>query len=202
MFSFKDKVFVNCPYDNEYKEFFLLLVYFCVYFSCEPCFASEDYSSSSRTDKIIEMIKESSIAIHDISRVTLTNNLPRFNMPFELGMDYFYAKEVNKKKRVLVLDGSDNDYRKSLSDLNCSDISAHNNDQKKFVDILRHFFIGVYKLENTPSSNILLREYKILFMPWLNNNLKCNGLKRCSIEMGEFKNKVILYFSSHTQLCC
>ena len=96
--SDRRKVFINCPYDKEYFNFFQLLVYFCFFFSYEPCFASEDFSSSSRIQKIEEMIEQSSIGIHDISRIKLTDNHPRFNMPFELGMDYMQRPQNTQVK--------------------------------------------------------------------------------------------------------
>ena len=186
--------FINCPYDDEYKSLFQLLVYLCAYFSYEPRFASEDYSSSSRTKKIIEMIKETSVGIHDISRIALTDGYPRFNMPFELGMDYIYTEEFNDDRKILVLDGNNNDYKRTLSDLNCSDIDAHENKPKKLISIVRNFFIGIEQLSDVPSPEKIFKEFRTLFKPWLSQNLKTNGVKSSLIAMNEYKNKVWMFF--------
>ena len=195
------KLFINCPYDKEYNPLFQILVYFSYLFSHEPCFCSEDYSSSSRMNKIIQLIKETDIGIHDISRITLSDGYPRFNMPFELGMDYFYSEDVNKQKKLLVLDDSDGTYRKTLSDLNCSDIGAHNKDPKTLINILRNFFISLDNLQNVPSSDILLKQYRTIFKVWLSNNLKNNGIKGNKIAMSEFKAKVKLFFDGNYVDC-
>ena len=154
----------------------------------------EDSSSSSRANKIIEMIKESSVGIHDISRVSPTDGLPRFNMPFELGMDYIYTEEFNDERKILVLDGNRDDCKRTLSDLNCSDIDAHENDPKKLIKIVRGFFIGIEGLSNVPAPDKIFKDFRTLFKPWLNKNLKTNGFKRSPLAMGEYKNKVRTFF--------
>ena len=104
------KVFINCPYDDQYIVNFRLLIYLCYYFGCEPIFASEDHSAAPRGEKIVELIQKSDYAIHDLSRVELSKDksLPRFNMPFELGMYYMHVQEDSKSKPFLVLDGEKN----------------------------------------------------------------------------------------------
>ena len=87
--TFTESVFVNFPFDDNYLELFrglIFTVYYCGFF---PRTALEDNSATEhRLDKIYSMIEESKYGIHDLSRVELDpdNNLPRFNMPFELGL--------------------------------------------------------------------------------------------------------------------
>lgn len=51
------------------------------------CALEEDDSGNIRLDKLVALIRESPRSIHDLSRIELgENDLPRFNMPFELGM--------------------------------------------------------------------------------------------------------------------
>ena len=51
------------------------------------CALEVDNGADVRVDKILRIIEESKFGIHDISRTQLdvTNQLPRFNMPLELG---------------------------------------------------------------------------------------------------------------------
>ena len=126
------KVFINCPYDTEYNEFFKVLVFLCAYFGCEPMFASADKTTKARIDKIIELIKDTDFGIHDLSRIELSDEkYPRFNMPFELGMDVMFCSEKNQERKLLVLDGESRSYERTISDLKFTDIEGHKNNISK-----------------------------------------------------------------------
>lgn len=90
--GYNDSVFINCPFDDEYMPL-LQSVVFSVY-RCgflPVCALADEDGSDSRLDKIVRYIEGCRYSIHDISRTELTNNFPRFNMPFELGI-FFGAK--------------------------------------------------------------------------------------------------------------
>jgi hypothetical protein len=97
-----DYVFINCPFDEEYAPILRAIV-FCIY-RCGfiPTTAlNEDNALDNRLQKIERCIEKCRYGIHDISRTELnTNNLPRFNMPFELGM-FFGAKRFGDKGKGL-----------------------------------------------------------------------------------------------------
>jgi hypothetical protein len=99
--GYNDFVFINCPFDEEYMPLLHALVYsICRCGFVPQCALGEDDGSDGRLDKIIRCIKNCRYGIHDISRIeTNTHNLPRFNMPFELGV-FFGAKRfgVNSHK--------------------------------------------------------------------------------------------------------
>ena len=69
------------------------------------------------------MINESKYGIHDLSRVELdpVNNLPRFNMPFELGVflgcNKYSEARRQKLKKCMIIDANTHRYKISLSDL-------------------------------------------------------------------------------------
>src|SRR5262249_38435071 len=69
-----------------------------------------------------------------------TTKLPRFNMPFELGM-FFAAKrfgsDEQKQKVALVLDTHAFRYRASLSDISGQDIQVHNGVAKTAIRQVR-----------------------------------------------------------------
>ena len=88
--EYQRNVFINCPFDDEYAPVFEAIVFAVHDAGFRPKSAREKLDSSQiRVQKIASLISESRYSIHDLSRTNLdaTNQLPRFNMPFELGMD-------------------------------------------------------------------------------------------------------------------
>ncbi len=97
---YEKSVFINCPFDKEYQPIFnsiLYTVHRCGFIlRCSKEFSE---SSSVRIDNIISLIKESKYAIHDLSRVSTVDELPRFNMPLELGISIGALKFGTKKDK-------------------------------------------------------------------------------------------------------
>ena len=129
-----DGVFINCPFDRRYEPTFRALI-FAVY-ACEfrPRSALElDDGGQTRIEKLIGIIKECRFGIHDLSRTELDEDsqLPRFNMPLELGM-FLGAKHFggtgSKAKRILILDLEQYRYQRFISDLAGMDIHQHGGD--------------------------------------------------------------------------
>lgn len=81
-------VFVNVPFDDHYAPLFEALVFAIT--ACGyrvRCALEEDDSGDIRIEKLDRLIRQSARSIHDLSRTELgANELPRFNMPFELGL--------------------------------------------------------------------------------------------------------------------
>src|SRR6185312_4023077 len=86
--DFAHNVFINCPIDPEYAPLFHAMV-FTVYLLGfrARCSREENDSGKIRLSKIVKIITSCKFGIHDISRTELDKGLPRFNMPFELGID-------------------------------------------------------------------------------------------------------------------
>ena len=142
-------VFINCPFDSEYRNFFEGLVF--TIFACgfRPRSAKElDDSGELRLNKLYSLIRQCRYGIHDISRTDLdaTNQLPRFNMPLELGI-FLGAKKfgdkAQKEKMALVLDVEQYRYQRFISDLAGADIRAHNNDVLNAVRATRDWLANV-----------------------------------------------------------
>ena len=131
--EFETSVFVNCPFDNAYKPMFEAVVF--AVFDCgyRPRCALEAYDAGEvRIEKIIALVKNCRLGVHDISRTELNAaDLPRFNMPFELGL-FLGAKQfgnaVQRRKTCLVLDREPYRYQAFLSDIAGQDIAAHGGD--------------------------------------------------------------------------
>ena len=92
--TFSENVFINCPIDEEYAPLFQAIVFTIHRLGFRPRCSREVYDSGgSRLENIMEIIADCKYGIHDISRTQLgTNKLPRFNMPFELGIDLGFRR--------------------------------------------------------------------------------------------------------------
>lgn len=137
-------VFINCPFDKEYSLFFdaiLFAVYACGF---RPrCAMEVDDSSDIRIEKIIKIIKDCRFGIHDISRTELdsVNNLPRFNMPLELGLFLGakrYGSKQQKSKVLLIFDKEQFRYQKYISDIAGQDIKSHNSNPYELIKAIRN----------------------------------------------------------------
>lgn len=137
-------VFINCPFDREYTPLFnaiLFSVYKCGF---RPrCAREMDDAGEIRIDKINKIISECRFGIHDISRTELdsTHNLPRFNMPLELGI-FLGAKKfgskIQRSKVSIILDKEQYRYQKYISDISGQDIKSHGNVPEDLIRTIRN----------------------------------------------------------------
>jgi hypothetical protein len=115
-------VFVNCPFDGEYKplrDAILLAALACGF---TPRLANDSGDvSRSRMDRIESTMRECTYSIHDLSRCTGTGdwNHARFNMPLELGM------AMSMPHDWLVLVPVRHSYATFVSDLAGYDLKPH-----------------------------------------------------------------------------
>jgi hypothetical protein len=139
-------VFINCPFDEEYKPLFRALVFAVVACGYRPRCALERLDGAEyRLDKIAGMIGACDWGIHDISRVEidLSNSLPRFNMPLELGVHLgarLLGTGRQQRKRALILESAPHRYDKTLSDISGQDIARHDNRPDRVIAAVRDFF--------------------------------------------------------------
>jgi len=141
---YSNSVFVNCPFDDAYKDMLRAMVYTIYRCGFHPFSAlSEDDCTDNRLSKIERIIENCRFGIHDISRTELNSQgLPRFNMPFELGL-FFGAKrfgnEEQKTKVGIIFDTDRYRYLEFISDINGVDIKNHNSDCKIVVTKIRNW---------------------------------------------------------------
>jgi hypothetical protein len=80
-------VFINCPFDADYRACFEALLFTVMVSGYRVrCALEDDDAANIRFDKLRRLIRESPRTIHDLSTELGENELPRFNMPFELGL--------------------------------------------------------------------------------------------------------------------
>lgn len=155
---FETNVFINCPFDPDFKVLLRPLLFTVIYLGFEPKLSETKSSATIRINQIKEYIKESKYSIHDLSRSQplKRNDLPRFNMPYELGMDVGCAEFGGKKyreKKILILEKEKYHYHKVISDIAGQDIENHNDDPQLLVRKIRNWFSVIAEVQEYPSGN-------------------------------------------------
>ncbi len=120
-------VFLNIPYDSAFENLYLAYIAGLSAFGLIPRATLEIPTSQRRLERILKLIQECAYSIHDLSRVQLdarAPRVPRFNMPFELGLAV--AQNVrNRQETWYVCETVPHRVGKSLSDLNGTDVRIH-----------------------------------------------------------------------------
>ncbi len=141
---FETNVFINCPFDKDYTILLRTLTFTLQYLTFTS-FVSQTISSSTlRVNQIPDYIKNCKYSIHDLSRSRpmKRGDLPRFNMPYELGLDLGaceYGGKTLKTKITLILETSRFHYQQVLSDISGQDIENHNDDPQTLVTKVRNW---------------------------------------------------------------
>lgn len=160
-----DDIFVNCPFDSRYAPIFQALVFAIYACGFRPrCTKELDDDGQARIEKLFNLIKSCRYGVHDLSRTQLdkSSRLPRFNMPFELGL-FLGAKRfggpTHAQKRLLIFDTKQYRYQKFISDLAGMDIHAHRNKQEVAVSETRDWLANVSR-RTLLSKREIVRAYK------------------------------------------
>jgi hypothetical protein len=147
-------VFLNVPYDEHYQPLFVALVGELAALGCEPTCALElADAGQGRLDRILDLVASCELSIHDLSRVQVSGRLrlPRFNMPFELGICCAVAR-LRGTHRYYVFE--ERPYRlQSLSDLGGYDPQVHGGTQ---LGIVRSLLNCLATAEGTPPIEAIL----------------------------------------------
>jgi hypothetical protein len=135
-------VFINCPFDDDYRQLFEALIFTIYDCGFRPRCALED-PSGQRFQKICKLIQDCPYAIHDLSRTEVDRDqVPRFNMPLELGIFLGIDTVSGNDKKFLVLEADKYRYRQFCSDLGGFEASAHGGDTQKLVCAVRDWLRG------------------------------------------------------------
>lgn len=163
--SYEDDVFLNCPLDESYESIFRGIV-FAVH-DCGfrvRCALEIDDASQVRIAKIVGLISQCRLGIHDLSRTELDpqTNLPRFNMPLELGV-FLGAKWVGsgrqKNKCALILDREKYRVQKFCSDIAGQDIRGHNGDPAGAISRVRDWLRSIRPEVSIPGATKIVERH-------------------------------------------
>ena len=179
MKDFDKNVFINCPFDSDYRQLLTSQIFTVKFLGFNPRLSLESSDSGvSRIDKIVELIRTSKFGIHDISRILAKkkDEPVRMNMPFELGLDYGckrYKDGPWQQKKILILEKEKYRYQASISDLSGSDIKNHEDEPIKLTKAIRDWFV-TEELETGPSHTKIWYDFND-FSADLETNLKEQG---------------------------
>lgn len=143
--DYDDSVFVNCPFDSQYKPVFNAIVFTIILCGFRArCALEIDDDSQPRIEKFFSIIERCRFGVHDLSRTELDDHsqLPRFNMPLELGMFLGVKRcggRVQRQKTCLVLDTERYRYQKFMSDIAGQGIQAHGGEQRRAIAAVRNW---------------------------------------------------------------
>ncbi len=201
--SYNDNIFINCPFDNNYKLFFNGLVFTIIRCGFIPrCAFEHDDASVNRIDKLYKLIEECKYGIHDISYVALDvdSGYPRFNMPFELGL-FLGAKRFGnneqKRKNILIFENKKFSSKIYLSDLNGIDPKAHNNNINKLIEQIRNWL--VLSGRKLPGPLVIQKEFADFTEKILPEIAKLEGLQLDNLAFKDYCLFVEEWLSSHNQ---
>jgi hypothetical protein len=160
-------IFVNCPFDPQYKNLFEAIIFAVSACKFRPrCALEVDDSSQIRIEKIFSIISDCKFGIHDICKTELdeANQLPRFNMPLELGM-FLGAKRFGqgeqKKKICLILDREQYRYQKFISDIAGQDIRPHGDNTKTVISVVRNWLRNASPSTSLPGGEAISARYDL-----------------------------------------
>jgi len=163
-----NSVFINCPFDFGYQSLFDAMVFAVYDCGFKPrCALELDDAGQVRVEKIYRLIFDCQFGIHDISRTELdaTTKLPRFNMPFELGL-FLGARRFGSKKQSrkisLILDKEPFRFQKFISDIAGQDIRSHYGKPERIVRVIRDWLQTASRKSLKPiaSGEIIFERYK------------------------------------------
>lgn len=162
--GFETSLFINCPFDGEYLPFLRVLIFTVFECGLQPRLASERVDSGQvRIEKIRDLIRSCRYSIHDISRMEalLPGDDPRFNMPFELGLDLgcrYYGAPRLRDKQCLILEKEQYRYQRVLSDISGNDIRSHEGDTRILITEVRNW-LHVVTGKILPSGAVLWERF-------------------------------------------
>jgi hypothetical protein len=123
----------------------------------------EDNALDNRLDKILRIVEKCKYGVHDISRTELNpNGLPRFNMPFELGVFFAarrFGNQSQKGKNAIIFERTQFLYLQYLSDINGVDIKAHGNDKAAIIRELRNWLKTTSRRKTIPGPVELINDF-------------------------------------------
>ena len=139
-------VFINVPFDNGYQNTFLALIASLVGLGLNPRCVLEVPPATDRLRRLYSLIRSCPFSLHDLSRVQVARTgpfrVPRFNMPFELGLAAAVALG-DDQHQWRVLECVRHRVNQSLSDISGYDATIHNGTVRGAIEAMLDIFGNV-----------------------------------------------------------
>lgn len=151
-----DQVFINCPFDKRYLILFRAALFTVLDAGFLPrCSLELDDGTEFRLGAILTLIRECKYGVHDLSRIEIDakSKLPRFNMPFELGLFHsakHFGETNQRQKQCLILEKEKYRYQIFISDIAGIDVAPHENSPDKLIFVLRNWLRTASKRTTIP----------------------------------------------------
>jgi len=151
--------FINIPFDSRFEPLYLALIAGLCGFGLVPQAVLQIPGSQRRLNRLLGLIRSCRYSFHDLSRVELDPHkprVPRFNMPFELGLVVSWAQHA-RSHRWYVLEAKSYRAQKSLSDINGTEIYVHD---ARPIGILRALTNALERTKHRPTVRELRAVYR------------------------------------------
>lgn len=183
----ENRVFINCPFDEEYYPLLRPLLFTVIYLGFVPRLASERSDAGEvRLLKIQDIMTSAVYSIHDLSRLRASEegDIYRLNMAFELGMEYGYRMcwDGSLARKSLVLEREPYDYMKAVSDLSGVDIKNHDDDPARLVRKVRNWFLETVGERDVDSGTKIWYEFND-FMASFYEQRRDEGYEEADLQM-------------------
>lgn len=137
---YQKSVFINCPFDKGYRPLIESLLFVLYFYDFEVKLSITQSSAHDRLEEICKMIFDCKYTFHDLSRHKSKNKneYARFNMPYEMGIDFGCYRFVKsrKDKIIAMLDSKPHAYDQYLSDMSGRDIIYHKNNPEELLYVV------------------------------------------------------------------
>jgi len=111
----------------------------------------------ARLERILDLLRACPYSFHDLSRVQLVARVPRFNMPFELGLAV--AAASTRKHQWFVFEARHYRLQRTLSDLNGQDPYVHFERPRRLLTQLSNALV---RAQRQPTFDDLNAVYRVL----------------------------------------
>jgi hypothetical protein len=158
-----NNIFINCPFDDEYKPLLYAILFSTIYCGLNPLISETFDSGTNRFENIKTLIMNSRFSINDLSRMgpMKEEDIPRFNMPFELGLfigSKYLIPKIVENNRIIIFESEKYRYQKAISDFAGNDIYVHHSDPNELIRQLRNWLTRALKPDQ-PSGQSIIDEY-------------------------------------------
>jgi hypothetical protein len=154
-------VFLNIPYDDEFRQLYIAYIVGLYQLGLEPYIAAAIPGNEPRLSKIRGLIRSCRYSIHDLSRVELSPHgleTPRFNMPLELGMTMTWADLKEDLHVWFVMESTPHRLDQTTSDLGGIDPNIHHGTVEGLLSELRNAFVH----QNAPPVGKMIEAYRLV----------------------------------------
>ena len=139
-------VYINCPFDKDYRQYFEAIIFTVVACGLEPKSAAIINVADTRIERIASLLADCRFSIHDLSLLGVDSRtkVARMNMPLELGIAMALHRMSKRQRRMpqhdwTALVRQDSSYKEAISDSNGNDLQRYG-DRNELVSQVMNWF--------------------------------------------------------------